>query len=274
MVQEIFQSAVLGIVQGLGEFLPISSTAHLILIPKFFHWNDSGLSFDVALHFGTLLAVVAYFWKDWVMIFKSAFQRESQKFSWSRSLRKSDIYGKNTLWFLLIATIPGVLAGYFLEMKAETIFRSEWLIALALAVAGLFLYIANIYLKHDKTIQKITLADSLLIGICQAVAIIPGISRSGATITAGLWRGLDRISAAKFSFILSMPIIFGATVLKFSYLLKNFDFIISVGIISSAISGYLAIKYLLKFVEKASYRIFFWYRMILAVIIFIFYLFK
>jgi len=274
MVQEIFQSAVLGITQGLGEFLPISSTAHLILIPNFFHWDDPGLSFDVALHFGTLLAVVSYLWKDWLIILKSAFQNKLQEFSSSRSSHKSDTYSNNTLWFLLIATIPGVLAGYFLEVRAETVFRSEWLIALTLSIAGFFLYLADKYLKPDKTIQKITLTDSLLIGICQAVAIIPGVSRSGATITVGLWRGLDRMSAAKFSFILSTPIIFGATVLKFPYLLKNFNPIILTGIISSALSGYLAIKYLLKFVEKASYRIFFWYRIIIAALIFILYLFK
>lgn len=259
---EIIQSSILGIVQGLGEFLPISSTAHLILVPFITGWKDPGLAFDVALHAGTLLAVVVFFWNDWVEIFKLAFKSSDQRSAISNQ------YNKNILWLLVVATIPGVLAGYFLESQAETIFRSPLLIAFTLAFVGLLLYLADKYSKHRKNINQINLSDAIIVGASQAVAIIPGVSRAGATIIAGLVRGLDRVSAARFSFLLSTPIIFGATLNQMPSLLKEgIDIRIIVGILFSALSGYLAIRYLLKFVEKVSYKIFFWYRLALAIII-------
>jgi undecaprenyl-diphosphatase len=281
MLDNLVQPIVLGVTQGLGEFLPISSTAHLILAPYFFHWPDPGLSFDVALHFGTLIAVLAYFWRDIIFIFKLASKNNNWRFPLpsdgsdfqkifndSISINRNKQYNSKTLWFLIIATIPGVIAGYFLENKAETVFRNPLIIALTLSVFGLILYLADRYIKHKKSINKITVKDSIIIGLSQAIAIIPGVSRSGATITAGLIRGLDRTSAARFSFLLSAPIIFGAAVFKMPILLKsgiNIDIIL--GIFFSAISGYFAIKYLLQLVEKAGYRIFFWYRIMLALLI-------
>jgi len=259
----IFQSAILGILQGAGEFLPISSTAHLTLAPYFFHWKDPGLSFDVALHLGTLIAVVGYFWRDWMEIFKLTLENLSQK-----SKVKNKKYGSNILYFIILATIPGVLAGYFLENKAETVFRNPSLIASALALAGVILYLADRYAKQEQGTEGINLKKSLVIGLAQAVAIIPGISRSGATITAGLFTGLDRKSAARFSFLLSTPIIFGAVALKLPQLLAGrVDAGIIVGVLTSALSGYLAIKYLLKFVENSSYKVFVWYRLVLALAI-------
>ena len=139
---DIFQSIILGIVQGLGEFLPISSTAHLVLAPYFFDWKDPGLSFDVALHTGTLIAVLVYFWRDWVAIFKLVFESKAQS-----SKLEAESYGKNILWLLVIATIPGVLAGYFLEAKTETIFRNPIVIALTLAIFGLILYLVDKYVE-------------------------------------------------------------------------------------------------------------------------------
>lgn len=260
---DIFQSAVLGLLQGIGEFLPVSSTAHLALAPYFFHWPDPGLSFDVALHLGTLIAVLSFFWKDWIMIFESVFKNQVQS------------YGKNTLWLIVIATIPGVLAGYFLENEAETFFRHPLLIASMLFFAGLILYLADKGGRKEIKMDGINLRRSLVIGLAQAVAIIPGVSRAGATITAGLFEGLDRKSAARFSFLLSTPIIFGAVVLKLPYLVAcGLNAKIILGVVTSAISGYLAIKYLIKFVENSSYKIFFWYRFVLATIIVCFYLFK
>lgn len=260
MSNEIIQSAILGVVQGLGEFLPISSTAHLILMPYFFNWQDPGLAYDVALHLGTLIAVLMYFYKDWINIFKSALGKESQG------------YNKNILWILAIATIPGVLAGYFLEDKAETVFRDPVLIALTLAFFGFFLYLADKYFQAKKDINKITFLDSMIIGIFQAVAVIPGVSRSGATITAGRMLGLGRTSSARFSFLLSTPIILGAVILNIRYLFSSFNLLIFSGILFSALSGYLAIKYLLQLVEKYSYRGFFYYRLILAFIIILFFI--
>lgn len=184
------------------------------------------------------------------------------------------MYNKNLLWLLVIATIPGVLAGYFLENKAGTIFRQPLIIALTLSLAGLVLYLADKYAAHRKDLKKATVEDAMIIGISQAIAVIPGISRSGATITAGLFAGLDRVSAARFSFLLSTPIIFGAAILKMPGLIaEGINVPAIIGILASAVSGYLAIKYLLKFVEKASYAVFFWYRLVLAIIIVLVYFF-
>ncbi|MFC1756508.1 undecaprenyl-diphosphatase UppP [Patescibacteria group bacterium] len=255
---EIFQSIVLGIVQGLGEFLPVSSTAHLILVPYFTGWEDPGLAFDVALHAGTLVAVLAYFWRDWMEIL-------------GLSQEKTGNYNSKIVWLIVIATIPGALAGYFLEKQAETIFRSPLVIAFTLSFVGLLLYLADKYIRHRKNINEISLVDTIIIGLTQAVAIIPGVSRSGVTITAGLALGLNRVSAARFSFLLSTPIIFGAMLNQLPNLMREgIDIQIIIGITVSAISGYLAIKYLLKLIEKVSYRIFFWYRLVLAILIVLF----
>ncbi|GBE16458.1 undecaprenyl-diphosphatase [bacterium BMS3Abin15] len=263
MSVEIIQSTILGIVQGLGEFLPISSTAHLILVPFFTGWEDPGLAFDVALHFGTLIAVLAYFWRDWITILKLMFQNEVQS-----SKFKVQSYNKKTLWLIVIATIPGALAGYFLEEQAGTIFRNPLVIAFTLSFVGLLLYLADKYMKHRKNINQLSLADVIIIGLSQAAAIVPGVSRAGATITAGLVQGLDRISAARFSFLLSTPMILGATINQIpDLLIRGVNSQIIIGIFFSALSGYLAIKYLLKFIETVSYKVFFWYRLALAVII-------
>jgi undecaprenyl-diphosphatase len=267
----IFQSIILGLAQGLGEFLPISSSGHLVIIPWLFHFSDPGLAFDVALHFGTLLAVLAYFWKDIILIFKLAFKNQS-KVQGLKSEGQSELYNSKTLWFLAIATVPGVIFGYFLDDLAETVFRSPLLIAFTLSFAGLILYLADRYAKHKKDLESINWKDSIIIGLSQALAIIPGVSRSGATITAGLAAGLDRVSAARFSFLLSAPIIFGATAFKLPHLLKEgISANILIGVFVSAMSGYLAIKYLIKFIEKTSYSVFFWYRLGLAVLIAIVY---
>lgn len=252
----ILYSIILGLVQGAAEFLPISSSAHLIIIPWLFRFPDPGLSFDVALHAGTLIAVILYFYKDWIDIFKLAFKNQIQN------------SGANILYFLILATIPGVLAGYFFESYAESAFRSPILIAITLSVVGLFLYLTDKYHRHWKKMKEISWVDSFIIGLSQAVAIVPGVSRSGATIIAGLMLGLSRETAARFSFLLSTPIIFGATVKQFPDLLADgISFSVGVGMLAAAGSGYLAIKYLLRFVERASYAVFFWYRLALAVIV-------
>jgi undecaprenyl-diphosphatase len=268
---EILQAIFLGILQGLGEFLPISSTAHLILAPWFFGWSDPGLAFDVALHLGTLVAVVVFFWHDWLDIFKSA----------SNSLLKTNYsllntsYKSNLLWLLVVASVPGGIIGYALESYAESFFRSPLLIAGTLSVVGLILYLVDKYAVHRKTIDKISYKDALIIGLSQAVAIIPGVSRSGATMTAGLALGLSRESAARFSFLLSTPIIFGAALFKIPQLLSGgISLALLVGILASAISGYLAIKYMLRFIQKVGYAPFFWYRLALAGLIVIIYFVK
>jgi undecaprenyl-diphosphatase len=277
----IFHAILLGLVQGAGEFLPISSSAHLILAPWLFHFPDPGLSFDVALHTGTLLAVLLYFWKDWLQIFRLALKNFQFSIFNFQTISNDSIlnYKKNTkynnkiLYFLIVATVPGVLAGYFLESYAESIFRSPLLIALALFLMGLALFLVDRYHTHRKHLDQLTWIDSLWIGLSQAIAIIPGVSRSGATITTGLFLGLSRESAARFSFLLSTPIILGAAALKLPKIFETgIDIYVIAGMLSAAISGYLAIKYLLKFVEKASYVVFFWYRLALAFLIGLVYL--
>ncbi|MBU4216710.1 undecaprenyl-diphosphatase UppP [Candidatus Parcubacteria bacterium] len=263
----IIQSIIFGAIQGVGEFLPISSTAHLVLIPYFTGWADPGLTFDIALHVGTLIAVLAFFWKDWINIFSSALV----------NLKKDGIksFKKELLFYLIIGTIPGVLFGLLFEKKAETIFRSPLVIATALILAGTLLYWADKKHKGNKELKDVTLKDSVIIGLFQALAIIPGISRSGITITAGLFKNFNRANAARFSFLLSTPIIMGSAILKLPKLLAtNLDSSLLVGILASAIFGYLAIKYLLKFLEKYGYGIFFWYRLGLGIIIITFYLLK
>jgi len=271
---DILQSIVLGTVQGLGEFLPISSTAHLVLVPYFFKWEDPGLAFDVALHSGTLVAVLGYFWKDWMEIIKVAISHLKSKIKNQKSklqIKNKNLgkYDSKLLWLLIIATIPGALAGYFLEDYAATVLRSPLVIAFTLSFVGIILYLADKYLKHRKEINQITVVDSILIGIAQAVAIIPGVSRSGATMTAGLLAGLSREGAAKFSFLMSTPIILGATLAQIGSILEN-NFnptVLIVGVVSSAVSGYLAISFLLKFIKKFGFVFFVWYRVLLALVI-------
>jgi len=261
----IIQSIILGAIQGLGEFLPISSTAHLVLLPYFTGWADPGLSFDIALHIGTLIAVLAFFWKDWLNIFTSAIN----------TVKKEGISGfkKEILFYLIVGTIPGVLFGLLFEKKAETVFRSPLVIAIALIIAGAILYWADKKYKGNKELKDVSLKDSIIIGLCQAIAIIPGVSRSGITITAGLFNNFNRTEAARFSFLLSTPIIMGSAVLKMPELLSaGINSNLIAGILASAIFGYAAIKYLLKFLGKFGYGIFFWYRLGLGIVIILFYL--
>jgi undecaprenyl-diphosphatase len=258
---DLIQAFILGSIQGLGEFLPISSSAHLILAPWLFGWSDPGLAFDVALHFGTLVAVLLYFRRDWFAIAMTGFGRSANGFSGAN-------YPKNFLWLLAIATIPGALIGYLLEHQAETAFRNPLLVALTLSIAGYILYWADKRLQSRKNLERISWRDGTLIGLAQALAIIPGVSRAGATISSALLLGIDRVSAARFSFLLSTPIIFGATVLK----LKDFfsagvGLNEIVGILTAAFTGYCAISSLIKFVSTVSYKIFFWYRLALALVI-------
>jgi len=270
-MQDIIQASILGLVQGLGEFLPISSTAHLILAPYFFGWPDPGLSFDVALHVGTLVAVVSFFWKDWLDIFKSA---SNGIFHTNYELRTTN-YEPKLLWLLLIASVPGAFFGFLLDDYAEHVFRSPLLLAFTLSIMGLALYLTDKYATHKKDIKHVSIKDAIIIGLSQAVAIIPGVSRSGATMMAGLSLGLSREQAARFSFLLSTPIIFGAAILKAPHLLKTGITIpILLGILVAAVSGYLAIKYMLRFIQKVGYAPFFWYRLALASVVLAVYIIK
>ena len=260
----VFQAVIMGLVQGLAEFLPISSTAHLILFPWFFGWDPKlfDLTFDVALHMGTLLAVLIFFWRDWVNLITAAV----------KALGGVSTVESRLFWYLVIAVIPGGVFGVLLDKKAETMFRSPLPIAIMLIVMGLVLYWADRQGSKRLGIERVGLGSSLLIGFSQAIALIPGVSRSGITMTAGLASGLNREAAARFSFLLSAPIILGAGLVKVPELLKtpgavNLAFWIS--IIVSALAGMASIGFLLRYLQRKSFVPFVWYRLLLGVLILI-----
>ena len=250
----VLHALVLGIVQGLGEFLPISSSAHLVLIPWLFGWEDPGLTFDVALHMGTLFAVVLYFWKDWVRLVTAALRRQA-----------SD--DKRIFWYLVIATIPGALFGLALEKKAETTFRAPLLIGIMMIVMGSILYLAD-KRRQSRKMNTMTLADAIWIGLSQALAIIPGVSRSGSTMTTARFLNLTREDAARFSFLMSTPIILGAGVMKLRHLtMASIDLPFSVGVISAFVVGILSISFLLRYLKTSNFGLFVGYRFIIGVIV-------
>lgn len=255
----IGQAIVLGLCQGLGEFLPISSSAHLVLIPWLFHWEDPGLTFDIALHIGTLIAVIIYFWKDWLRLVTQGFTAP----------RTTD---GRLFWYLVIATVPGAIVGYALEQKAETIFRTPLLIAVSLIVMGAILFWAESKSAKKDDLKNITLRTSFLIGLSQALAIIPGVSRSGITITTGLLSGLNREAAARFSFLLSTPIILGAAIIKVPHLVRqpgmiNTNFLI--GMVVACITGIASISFLLRYIQTKTFLPFVWYRFAIGALVII-----
>lgn len=242
------ESFVLGVVQGLGEFLPISSSGHLVIVPWIMNFKDPGLAFDVALHFGTLFALIAYFWRDWISIFK----RENRRL----------------LILLVISAIPGGIAGVLLDDWAETVFRHPLLVAFDMALLGGVLLWADRRPLGNLEINRVGYGKALLIGCAQALALVPGVSRSGATITAALLGGLSRQGAARLSFLMATPITFGAC------LFKSREFIEAgvgrpevVGIVTSAVVGFLTIWFLLRYVRERSFAIFSYYRFLFAAVV-------
>jgi undecaprenyl-diphosphatase len=265
----LWQAVILGAVQGLGEFLPISSSAHLVIVPWLFRFSDPGLTFDVALHFGTLIALVAYFYKDWFRLLKAAFTSLTKK-------RVNYSSEEKLFWYLVLASIPGAVFGYLLEKQAETIFRSPLLIALMMTVMGIFLLAADQASRKNKDLQQVSFLDSILIGLSQAMALIPGVSRSGITITTGLSRGLTRTAAARFSFLLATPITAGAALLKAkAFFHAGINREALVGIAVSTFFGFLSIKYMLAYLQKYTYRVFVVYRFLFSlVVVVVYFLFR
>lgn len=257
----VLKAIILGIIQGIGEFLPISSSAHLILVPYLFNWESHSMAFDVALHFGTLLSVLVIFFKDWWDLFMGAVKKVT---------KGKNSFENKMFWYLVIATIPGALLGFLLEDMVENVFRTKiWLIALALAIMGILIYIgdkwADQHYKIETDFKHISLPQAFLIGLSQALAIIPGFSRSGTTILAARLMGLSKKAATKFTFLLSVPIIAGAAVLKLTDLALNLETII--GVLVSFIVGVFSIKFLLNYIKKHDFSVFAIYRVIFAIII-------
>ena len=266
----IFQALVLGIIQGVTEFLPVSSSAHLVIVPWLLGWQDPGLGFDVMLHWGTLVAVLVYFKHDWHLLIRGFWH---SLFRSTRDLQ-NNLY-QRMAWLLVVASVPGAIIGKLFEEQAESTFRNPMLIAVTASGFGLILLVADQIGRKQKRLNGIRWWEALLIGFSQALAIIPGVSRSGSTIAAGLGLGFQREEAARFSFLMSMPIIFGAGLVKIRYLGGEADIAaLAIGFLSSAVFGFLSIRYLLRYVSKHDFKIFVWYRIAFAVLILIVFLMR
>lgn len=256
----IIQAIILGIIQGLTEFIPISSSGHLILVHEWLGVTTESLIFDVALHLGTLIALVIYFYKDIYSITKSLFVRDNNT---------------NLAMVLAVATVPAVIAGFFLQDLAESSFRSVRLVSLGLIIVALLMLWAESYskkLKQKTKLQNVSARQGVLIGIAQAVALIPGVSRSGATITTGLFAGVERKDATRFSFLLGIPITFGAVLKVFSSsgtldLLQAEQTIFIVGVLSAFLSGIFAIQFMLKYLAKHTLNVFAYYRIVVGIVV-------
>jgi len=268
---EIYQAIILGVVQGLTELLPISSSAHLNLIPIIFNWSVPE-SFDVALHFGTLLAIGIFFFKDWIDLIVGGAKKV---------FKKEDSVSGRMFWYIVAATIPGGAIGFVLDKYAEDILTKPIIIAIALIVMGIILYIVDKKASTKTEYEQMTFKQTFLIGLSQALAFIPGVSRSGVTMTAGRAMGVSRESVAKYSFMLSAPIVLAATVFKLGEFIEylavaNITGIIAfiLGILVSFIVGLIVIKFLLEYLKKGSFKIFAIYRVIVGLLVIAWIFFK
>jgi undecaprenyl-diphosphatase len=278
---QLIQAVILGVIQGLTEFIPVSSSAHLVIVPWLFGWDDPlfrSLGFDVALHLGTLAAIIVFFWKDWVRIIGAWFRSVGQ-------LRIGEDPDRRMAWYILAACVPGAIAGLLFQGRIEELFhpagapiRAAAMIAMAaiIALLGALLFVADRLANHARPIGSMRWKDAILIGLSQALAIFPGVSRSGATITAGLALGLEREAAARFSFLLSAPIIAGAGAKSLYDFARGLGQagseaaslpLIGVGFIAAAASGFFCIKLLLGFLQKHTAKAFVFYRWALAALV-------
>ncbi|MGH9628331.1 MAG: undecaprenyl-diphosphate phosphatase [Bryobacteraceae bacterium] len=262
----LYQVIILAIVQGFTEFLPISSSAHLALAPWLFGWRDQGLTFDIALHVGTLCAVGIYFFRDWIQVIAQAFGMPYGK-------DKQLFQNKNLLWMLAAASVPVGVCGLLLKEHAETTWRNPFVIGGMLIGVGLLMALAEKTSEQNRGIGGVGFFDSMIVGCAQALAIVPGTSRSGITMTAAMFRDIDRYSAARFSFLLSTPAIAAAAAKAFYDLMKQggippdmrLQFV--VGVVVSAITGCLVIAFFLKFLRRYSLSFFVYYRVIFGIIV-------
>ncbi len=283
MLITILEAILLGIIQGATEFIPISSSAHLIIVPWLFGWSDPALSslpFDVALHMGTLLAVLVYFSNDWICLIRAWFASITER-------RVGKDPDRRLAWFVVLGTLPGVLVGFLAESKIEELFHTPnmpiqtgAMIALALLMAGMgaVLWLADRYARHVVSMEKMTLKQALIIGTAQAAAIFPGVSRSGSTISAGLALGLRRETAAKFSFLLSAPIIAGGGVKSMYNIYEGMNngtiasgdlILFPIGMAVAAITGYLCIRFMMNYLQKHTVKLFAFYRFAMAILVII-----
>jgi undecaprenyl-diphosphatase len=260
----LWQAAVLGTVQGLTEFLPVSSSAHLVLVPWAFNWGtlQNEMAFDVALHFGTLAAIILYFFFDWLLIVAS-YIGDVRQGKWAGGAKGS------LLPKVILATIPAAVAGALYEERIEAFFYSDarnvWILCVTLAAFGLMLLLGDHFGRKDRDLSRLGYRDAILIGCAQAFALVPGVSRSGVTIFAGLLLCLDRPAAARFSFLLATPITLGAVIMKAKDLhAGDWNLSLLAGVSASMVVGLIAIKFLMRYVQNRPYSIFAYYRWLLA----------
>jgi len=271
----LLHAIILGIIQGLTEFLPVSSSAHLALIPWLFGWNDQGLSFDIALHVGTVAAVIVYFFRDWVQVIGQGFGlRFGNTIGTDSALERNP----RLLWLLVLGSVPAGIAGLLVKDLAENVCRNtQYLTGSMLILVALFMMWADKQGARNKDLGSVSATDSLTIGGAQALALVPGVSRSGITICAGLLRHLDRASAARFSFLLATPAIAGAAAKDAWDLMRHGGGIagiphdmrtaLVVGMVVSAITGALTIQFFLNYLRRKSLGFFVWYRVIFGIIV-------
>lgn len=262
----LVQVFLLALIQGLTEFLPVSSSAHLALTPWLLGWKDQGLEFDIALHIGTLFAVLLYFFRDWLQILANGF---GLKYSHDPVLDQNP----RLLWYLVAASVPIGIAGLALKDLAETSLRSPYIMGTMLILVGLLMGLAERMARQERTIGQMTLKDCLLVGVSQVLALVPGTSRSGITITTGLALNLDRPTAARFSFLLSTPAVAAAALKGVLDLRKHGAMeaglgpALAIGIVVSALTGCAVIALLLRYLRTNSVRPFVVYRVIFGIIV-------
>jgi undecaprenyl-diphosphatase len=269
-VDTSIQALVLGLVQGLTEFLPVSSSGHLILVPWFFGWKDpfvTSLAFSVMLHMGTLLALLVYFWHDWLTLIPAGLA----------SIRDRSLAGdpdRKMAWLIVVATIPAVLVGPILNDTIENAVREPAPVAVMLCVGAAILWLAERWGSKLREMNSLTFLGALGIGVAQVLALVPGISRSGVSIAAGLFQGLNREAAARFSFLMATPVVAGAGLFEALKLVKGSSVkpelhLIAIGFVAAAISGLLAIRFMLAFLRRQSVNSFVVYRILLAAAVFV-----
>lgn len=262
----LYQVLVYAIVQGLAEFLPISSSAHLEVLPRVMGWTDPGLEFDIALHIGTLIAVLAYFAKDWIQIVGQAL---GLTIGTDEELKRN----KMLLWLLVAGTIPGAIAGVIFKEQAENEWRNLILIGCTMIFVGLLMGVAEKVGRQKRDISGIAWIDAIIIGVAQAFAIVPGVSRSGITITTGLFRSFTRESAARFSFLLSTPLIAGSALLPILKFRKtggiphDMQIPFALGIVVSGLVGAVVIAFFLRYIKNKSLMPFVYYRVIFGIMV-------
>jgi undecaprenyl-diphosphatase len=262
-----FQAFILGVVQGLTEFLPISSSAHLVLVPWALGWPAHGVAFDAALHLGTLAALLLYFWRDWLDISRAFVLGITNS-------RARETFEYGLAWMLILGTVPAAVVGFLAQDYIESAVREPQTIAAVMVIFAIVLLVADRVGIQRRAMERFTLVDAVLIGIAQAIALVPGVSRSGITITAGLLLGFTRPAAARFSFLLSTPVTLAAGSFELVHLLRSGMegdglAILGVGILTSAVVGLCAISFLLHFLQRNSTDVFVWYRVAAGLCVFL-----